>query len=695
MNSCIFLFLAGGLLLGSAAAAPVQTPHVEAELIAERTGLEAGGGPQWVALRLAPEKGWHVYWRNPGDSGIPTSIAWTLPQGISAGEIHWPYPHRESLGELTNYGYGDETLHLIPLTVAANAPPGPARLLAQAKWLVCADICIPGEAELELTLPVGTATAEPDPRWAGAFERARAQLPRTLPALGARFAIEGEDLVLAIDGLGEELAAAREIEFFPFDGTLVTHSAPQRIQRGKGELRLGQTLSPYFTAAPERVDGVLVLHPAKGPAAALSVGAVPGPVAPLEAGAAAAAPEPDHGLAGILLFALLGGLILNLMPCVFPVLSLKALGVLHARAESRRDQRLHALAYTAGVLASFGAVAGALIALRAGGAAIGWGFQLQSPVFVTLLVYLLFVLGLSLSGWVNVGTRWMGAGQALTRRPGHAGSFCTGVLAVVVASPCTAPFMGTAMGYALTQPAGVALAVFLTLGFGLALPFLLLGLVPALAAWLPRPGAWMEGFKQLLAFPLYLTAVWLLWVLGGLTDRNGMALALVGLVLLGFALWLTRSPRWPARALALASVLGAAALLVHPLLRPPAVANPEATARHAAESWEPYSDARFEELRAKGRTVFVDFTADWCLTCKINERVALRSKPVLAAFAEHRVALLVGDWTAQDPAIAAVLRRYGRDGVPLYLVSRRGGKPEVLPQLLTPGLVTQALAKAP
>ncbi|MDI3261099.1 MAG: thioredoxin family protein, partial [Sinobacteraceae bacterium] len=381
------------------------------------------------------------------------------------------------------------------------------------------------------------------------------------------------------------------------------------------------------------------------------------------------------------------GLILNLMPCVFPVLSIKSVSLIEARGAVARRQRAHALSYTAGVLLAFAALAGALLALRAGGRAVGWGFQLQQPVFVAALAYLMFAMALSMSGVVQFGVRLMGVGQSLAATGGYRGSFFTGVLAVLVATPCTVPFMGTALGYALTQPPAIAVAVFLALGLGMALPFLLLGYFPRLGAWLPKPGAWMETFKQAMAFPLYLSVAWLLWVLGGLSSRDGMALAAVGLVLLAFALWL-----WPRRGalagtLKLAALAAALALLAAPPLR----AVPATPAPMAAAAHESYTPQRLQELRSQGRTVFVNFTADWCLTCKFNERVALDNDAVRAAFAAHDVVWLTGDWTRYDPEITATLQRFGRSGVPLYLLYPKGGAPEVLPQLLTPAAVIDAL----
>lgn len=674
---------------GMSTAAPVQTDHVEAELVAERTHLQTGEVDNWIALRLRPDPGWHVYWENPGDSGIATRLEWRLPEGVSAGPMQWPYPEPHSLGELTNYGYGAETLHLIPLRVRSA---GPVRLEATAKWLVCKDICIPGEAALSLDLDARDTPPPLDAAWRGAFDGARARLPQAWPG-GARYAVDAQDFSLALDAA--TVAADATVAFFALPNDLVAHAAPQRVQRDADQtLRLSQKLSPYFVAAPDPVRGVLVVH-AQERTQAYAISAARGEVAVVPDVPGSATKDAAHtnapaeaaaSLLPMLGFALLGGLILNLMPCVFPILAMKALSLLHAGGASAPDNRRHALAYTAGVVLSFLLVASVLIGLRAGGAALGWGFQLQSPGFVFALAAVIFAMGLALSGVVQVGSAWMGAGQRLAQRPGLDGSFFTGVLAVVVASPCTAPFMAPALGFALTQSAPAALSVFAALGLGLALPFLVLGFVPRVAAWLPRPGAWMETLKQFLAFPMYLTAAWLLWVLGGLSGRDAMGLALAALVVVALALWgWGRARGLAGRGLALLLLIAAGSVALHPALR-------EAPAGHATvtSAWEPYSDARFDELRAQGRSVFVDFTADWCLTCKLNERGALRAARVREAFREHDVALLVGDWTRADPAITAVLDRYGRSGVPLYLVSRKGDEPRVLPQILTPEIIVSA-----
>lgn len=667
------------------AALPVQTEHVQAELVAERTALIAGS-ENWIALKLTPERGWHTYWRNPGDSGIPTNLRWRLPDAFAAGEILWPYPEKHSLGEVVNYGYGETTLHLVPLTVPAKAS-GDVTLAAKAKWLVCnPEICIPGEADVELKTRVA-ADAKPDPDHAAAFAQARAHLPAKV-SWPAQFATDKTDFSMTLTA--DEIGSAASIEFYPYAKDLVNHAAAQRQQREGSALRLSQNLSAFFVSPPTTADGVVVVEGKSGKHA-YEIAAVPGDVMPVVAQVVPApvvvAPQADTSSPGLLLALLLavaGGLILNLMPCVFPVLSLKAIAVLEAHDGRERAQ---ALSYTAGVVLSFVLVAGVMLALRAGGQALGWGFQLQSPVFIASLAYLFFAMALSLSGLAEIGMRFMGLGQSLTQSGGLAGSFFTGVLAAVVASPCVAPFMGTALGYAMTQPAPISLLVFAMLGLGLALPFLLMGFFPVLARWLPRPGAWMETFRQLMAFPLYLTVVWLIWVLDRQAGPDATALVAVGLVTLALILWLRRFDSLLARVLRWAFLIGALALLAHPAVRTQAAAATPASA-HAAE---PYSEERLAQLRKDKRTIFVNFTADWCLTCKVNEKAVLGRDSMRREFEKRNVAELVGDWTRPDPVITQALARFGRSGVPLYLVYPEGGEPQLLPQILTAEIVIEAL----
>ena len=669
-----------------AGAEPVRTPHLTAELVGDVAAVRPGQ-PFWVALhfKLVPE--WHTYWKNPGDSGEAPRIRWKLPAGFSAGEIQWPYPQRLPVGPLVNYGYAGEAWMLVPITPPARLPARPVVLQAEASWLVCKEECVPESGHLRLELPVTDAMPAPSAQ-AAELDAARRRVPKPLD--GATVAAQGDGLELRV---GLPAGQVDETWFFPEQYGLVDHAAPQPLARGDDGLRLslrrGEVLGKKN---PDTLAGVLVLIQslADGPGVeAFRIVAKP---------VAAAAAETDGGLGLALLLALGGGLLLNIMPCVFPVLSLKALHLAQQAGESPGKARMGGLVFTAGVLASFLTLAGVLLALRAGGEAVGWGFQLQSAAFVLGLAWLVFALGLMLSGVWSFGGGFMGVGQGLAGRGGHAGAFFTGVLAVVVATPCTAPFMGAALGYALTRPAPHALAVFLALGLGLAAPWLALSFLPAARRLLPKPGAWMERFKQFLAFPMYATAAWLVWVLAGQTDNSGLAVALGGMVLIGLIAWFWQATR-PANAswrvagagAALAGAVGLG-LLAGGLPAPgPAAAEGQ---RQDAQHWEPYSVARLDDLRAEGHPVLINFTAAWCITCQVNERLALGTERVRAALAQAGVVALKADWTRRDPAIARLLERHGRSGVPMTLLYPRGtGAPEVLPAVLTESLVLDRLAR--
>ena len=691
MHLHALLILLAALLspaMAAAASPPVQTDHLQSRLVAETTAA-VPGTQLTLGLLLEHDPHWHTYWRNPGDSGLPTELTLDLPEGVVAEPIAWPHPQRFELAEIVNFGYGDRQLLPVTITIPADYAAPTLAVRAEANWLICEVECIPGEAGYALELPVA-ATAEPDPRWAEDFAAARADQPQQARA-GLAVAEDGEAIVLALDGL-DAAALPSQWQWFPETTDVVANGALPQWQRSGAAWQARWQKSPYFTALPSdlavvAVDGDGTAWRFAGTAQPLAAVA---PMGPATAGGDGTLPL---GLLPALLLAFLGGLVLNLMPCVFPVLSIKAMGAL-ASADDRAELRRHGGWYALGVVATFLLLAGLLLVLRAGGEQLGWGFQLQEPRFIAAVALLLFAMALSFSGVWEFGGRFAGAGQRLTEGHGARASFFTGVLAVVVASPCTAPFMGTALGWALAQPALSALAVFAALGLGLAAPMLLLGLVPALARALPRPGPWMDGFRQLLAFPLYLTVVWLLWVYGVQTSPLGMAWLLAALTGLAFALWLLgrrpamRSPRLRA----VAAVAAAAALLLAvllPLSAPPAAV---AGAPAADADAEPWSEQRLAELRADGRPVLVNMTAAWCITCLANERVALSTDTVRQALAEHEVAYLKGDWTRQDAAITRYLERYGRNGVPLYvLYPPGGGSPKVLPQLLTPDAVADAI----
>ena len=684
------LVLVTALVVGTAqaalAAAGPPSPLVHVELLSDGQSI-APGRTFWLGLRQQIPPGWHTYWVNPGDSGEPPRVEWALPAGFTAGEIHWPHPERIPVGPAMSYGYSNAVVLPIPVTAPADLPPGGRVILrGQASWVVCEKTCVPEEAPVELSLPVAATTPAPDPRGAPLIEAARRALPAPSP-WPASFVATPERVTLSVAASGLTAERVSEVWFYPARWGVIDHAAPQASRTSAEGITLAVARGPLPDAVAGPIEGVLVVtERLDGRLArhALTLRAEP-------AAAAGAAPA----LLAAMALALAGGLVLNLMPCVLPVLSVKALGLVRHAGGGLRG---HGVAYTAGVLVSFALVGGALILLRAAGQRLGWGFQLQSPLFVTLLAYVLFVMALSLSGVVVLGGRLAGAGRSLAGRSGHLGTFFTGALATVAATPCTAPFMGAAVGYALTQPWTSALLVFEALGLGLALPYLVLTLVPSWRRALPRPGPWMVQLERLLAFPLYASVAWLVWVVTQQTGPTGVAAALGGLVAIAFAAWLyqvsrsagargRRAAAGVALALALGAV-GAAALDAGPAERGPA-----ASVRDAG--WEPFNSTRLAELRAAGTPVFVNVTAAWCITCLVNERVALRSSAVTEAFARKGVVTLKADWTRRDPVITGVLDRFGRSGVPLYLLypAGEGGEPAVLPQILSERLVLDATEK--
>jgi thiol:disulfide interchange protein len=686
----------------TAASPPVATDHLRSRLVAETT-VAVPGSRLMLGLLLEHDPHWHTYWRNPGDSGLPTELTLELPDGVVADAIAWPHPQRFVLADIVNFGYAGRRMLPVAITIPADYGAASLPIRAAANWLICEVECIPGKAEYVVELPL-SSRAEFDPRWRDDFAAARADAPQEATATLA-IAETQNAVALTLQGV-ESTARPDRWQWFPETPEIVANGALPQWQRTATGWQASWSKSEYFTAlsgefALVAVDGegkawrFVAANP--GAAAAGSRSAASTPVA-VDAGLSTlpsdAAAAPSTGLLAALLLALLGGLVLNLMPCVFPVLSIKAMGAL-ASADDRAELRRHGAWYTLGVVITFLLLASVLLALRAGGEQLGWGFQLQEPRFVAALALLLFAMALSFSGVWDFGARFAGAGQRLTEGHGARASLFTGALAVVVASPCTAPFMGTALGWALAQPAPVALAVFAALGLGLAAPMLLLGFVPTLARALPRPGPWMDSFRQLLAFPLYLTVCWLLWVYGEQTSALGMAWLLAALTTLAFALWLLgrrvamRSPRLRASA----AIVSAAAFLLAlglPLAAPtPSMATASAV---GDKTFEPWSEQRLAHLRAAGRPVFVNMTAAWCITCLANERVALSTDTVRDALAARDVAYLKGDWTRHDDAITRYLERYGRNGVPLYvLYPPNGGTPRVLPQLLTADTVADAI----
>jgi thiol:disulfide interchange protein DsbD len=667
--------------------------HVDAELIAATDAI-VPGQPLTVGLKLKHQSEWHTYWQVPGDSGLPTRIEWKLPAGFTAGPIEWPHPKRLPTGPLVNFGYDGEILLVTRIQVPADVPVGGRITLAgKAEWLECREVCIPGESDIALTLPV-KPTAGPSAHVA-LFDATRTLIPQPLADATGQGTIDGNRIKLSL-ALPPGKTASR-LEFFPLQEGRIEAAAPQVLKREGDAVELYLTASLPVKADAKAIQGVLVAN--GGPAAGGWIGAID---LPLVAGTVAAVsvtptagPAATMSLIAALGAALLGGLILNLMPCVFPVLSLKLIGLAHHRTHSG-SLAAHGIAFASGVVLSFVLLAGLLIALQQAGSALGWGFQLQTPWVVAGLTVLFFLIGLNLLG-VYEFTFGSGVGNAkaaesLARKSDWRGSFATGVLAVIVASPCTAPFMSAAMGYAITQPAAVALSVFAALGVGMAAPYLLLTLFPALLHKLPRPGRWMELFKQFMAFPMFATCAWLLWVLAQQVDAGGVGLALAVVVAAGFAAWalgLSQRGAYLFRWVALAGAL-LAALAFAPL----ATTAPAAVAKAASsDDWVAYSPEKLAQLTKEGKPVFIDFTAAWCVTCQVNKRVALTSDRVISGFAAAGVVRMRADWTTRDERITQALAQFGRNGVPLYVLYDTTGQPTVLPEILTEGTVLAALDK--
>jgi thiol:disulfide interchange protein DsbD len=705
--------------VGDGGPGPVKALHLTAELVSLGPAI-APGGTQQVGLVLRLDKNWHVYWINPGDSGEPPRIAWTLPTGVTAGPMRFPIPQRLPLGPLMDFGYEGEVAFPVTIAAASTLKPGPVHLDAQVSWLVCAQVCIPGKAHLGIDLTVQPgATSGPV---VGALGEAMTLIPKPLPA-GAKFSVTGGKQQFAltlIDGKRETNA-----EFYP-DPTevaanesqppdAIVNAAEQKIEPQRDGVRLVVQRSPDLATLPATLHGVIKLSST----VAYDVTA---PVVPGEAAYASNGSATSTTAIGAIGLAFLGGILLNLMPCVFPVLFLKGLALVQGSSQSRAHLWRHGLFYALGILVSFWMIVAVLLFLRATGGYAGWGFQLQSPVFIALLASLIFLLALSLAGQFEIGLSLTSVGSSLVDKPGagkqgYAGSFFTGVLATVVATPCTAPLMGAAIGFALTQSAAVTFAVFTALALGLAAPYLLLSWHPAWVRVLPRPGAWMEILKQFTAVPLFATAIWLAWVYGQLHASSGvdqMALLLACFLLLAIAGWALG--RWPAKGASRIAALVLIALgLAIPLsqtrnaMRAVTLDQSNATQQNAAQTgasasnatanaglvWQPYSEQALDAARAAGHPVFIDFTAAWCLSCQFNERAVLRSDDVESALRARNFVLLKADWTNSDPAITQKLASLGRAGVPTYALypATANSAPDVLPELLTKGLVLAAIER--
>lgn len=673
---------------GATESESVDTGKVVAALVSSHHSAPAGSTIK-VALRTVLDDKWHTYWRNPGDSGEPVQIDWRLPEGTSASEITWPLPDALPTGPLINYGFEGIPFFPVEITLPADAKAGEMVIIdAGVYYLVCKDVCIPESTDLSLQILIGEP--ELNGRWDSAISRAIVDAP-ALGTIKAGVAKDGETVRFTFSGLPN--GDYSDAFFFPNDMGIIKPSEPQTVTVAADglEISVGAEYA-WSNAQPESYEGVLRFIQ-NGKPVGVIVNATVGQSVSIGKAAAIAA-KPSAGgvtLWSAIIGAFLGGLVLNLMPCVFPIISMKALSLTKAAHGERHIVQREAHLYTAGVLATFLLLTLVLLALKAAGSEIGWGFQLQSPIVVGLLALLLFAIGLNLLGLFEFGTGLQNTGSGLVAKGSNSGAFFTGALAVVVATPCTAPFMAGAIGYAMAQPAPVMIAVFTALAIGFALPFLLLGYMPGLLAKLPKPGPWMERFKEFLAFPMLAAAIWLVWVLSLQAGADGVFKVLLAMLILGFAIWCWK------RAGGIAKTLSIIALTAAVML--PFGLSVDTSAQSASLSADGYNKLAWSpemvaERRAAGQTVFVDFTAAWCVTCKVNERLVLERDDVNTLFAETNTAFLVADWTNKNDEIARELAVHGRSGVPLYLVYPAGNNdvsPLILPQVLTENVLREAL----
>lgn len=697
-------------------------PHLEVKLISDQQSLSPGSSFT-LGVLFKPEPGWHIYWKNPGDSGLAPRFAWQSSGGVSVDEPLWPYPEKIEVGPLVNYGYQEVLLPFPARFSSSQSQASSVTVTVSLQWLVCKDECLPGEAQLEATLPISGSSSAPS-EYGALFENTLKNIPTAPERVSIAVEEQQDQIVIALIPL-EARFFPSSVSFFPEDPRVIANAAPQEVSLDGGALRITLKRDPSVRAPINRVRGVLYSKQGwseSGQPKAIAIDTNPEQIPTRSSQSSATntttmpTGNPQIGFISALLLALLGGLFLNVMPCVFPVLSIKILSFIEQAGHDDSKVKKHGLSFSAGVIVSFWIFATLLLLLRASGEELGWGFQLQSPVFVAIMIFTFLFLALLFLSDVSLGNSIQRIAGSAKLPTTYVGSFLNGALATAVATPCTGPFMGSALAATLTLPASLSFLVFTMLGVGMSLPYLMIAYRPQLLQKLPRPGAWMESFKQLMAFPLLASIVWLVRVFARQMGIEGTELSLVsdllwGALLIAFGFWLGLQSRASKGAFATKALLGAALTIcvAGVIVGLPSTSQIEGTRSRACIAsetstpdpdaygliWEPYSEKRLAALISENRSVYLDFTAEWCITCQVNERVVFSSPEVRALIMQKNVALMRGDWTSKSPTITAALRRYGRNGVPLNVIIKNGdiGAPTILPNLLTPGVVLAELGK--
>lgn len=697
----VFVLTLGGIGFSTppaSAASSADGTHATLSLIAER-GTIKPGETLTIGIKQVMDPHWHTYWINPGDSGTAARVNWTLPDNFKTGDIQWPIPSKLPTGPLMNFGYSGTAILLQDITAPSSIPDGPFTIKADIDILVCNEVCIPESHSVSLTLNNGAGGH------AAEIATARAAMPLEMGWETTLKSRDGELIATITTDNNDAFSDTASIDILPEEWGLIKNTADARASLTNDGLIIHKELGERALSDVPLTKLLVIYNDPQGQRRGVRLSALNENASAIPMGASAAAVLPkidDITFFQALLLALLGGMILNLMPCVFPILSMKALSLVNMKDKDIDKARKHGLAYTGGVMLSFAVIAAILIALKSAGAEIGWGFQLQNPLMILILSYLLFIIGLNLSGFFEIKGSFTNVGSKLASKGGYSGSFFTGILATLVATPCTAPFMGVAMGFALTLAAPLAIGIFLAMGLGLALPYLLLTFVPALRHMLPHPGHWMETFRQFLAFPMFASAAWLVWVLAQQADVMAVFSALLGMIGIAFVIWLYRVRPTSHKGRIATFILGIATLsfiastFIFP--HPDGMEKDSPAQVLAQQNWEDFTHEKLNALLDDGYPVFINMTAAWCITCKVNEKVALSTDDTRALFADKNIRYLKGDWTNQNPEITKYLAEYGRSGVPIYVYyaprdEQTGQRPApvVLPQILTPGIVRDTI----